>query len=59
MDGVADGVELAEFLLERARVAVVPGEAFGAAGHLRLSYAVALEGIDEGMDRIERALERG
>jgi aspartate aminotransferase len=59
MDGVSDGVELAEFLLERARVAVIPGEAFGAPCHLRLSYAMALEGIDEGMDRIERALEQG
>jgi aspartate/methionine/tyrosine aminotransferase len=59
MDGVDDGIELSEFLLERARVAVVPGEAFGAAQHLRLSYAVALEGIDEGMDRIEQAFERG
>jgi aspartate aminotransferase len=59
MDGVADGAELSEFLLKRARVAVVPGEAFGAAHHLRLSYAVALEGIDEGMDRIEQALEQG
>jgi aspartate aminotransferase len=59
MDGVADGIELSEFLLERARVAVVPGEAFGAAQHLRLSYAVALEGIDDGMDRIEQAFERG
>lgn len=58
MDGVANGVELAELLLERARVAVVPGEAFGAANHLRLSYAVSLEGIDEGMDRIERVLEQ-
>ena len=58
MHGVADGVELAEFLLERARVAVVPGEAFGAVNHLRLSYAVSLDGVDEGMDRIERALEQ-
>jgi len=58
MDGIADGAELAEFLLDRAQVAVVPGEAFGAAHHLRLSYAVSLERIDEGMDRIERALEQ-
>jgi len=59
LDGVHDGVELAEYLLERARVAVVPGEAFGAPNHLRLSYAVSLAGVDEGMDRIERALDQG
>ena len=59
LDGVHDGVELAEYLLERARVAVVPGEAFGAPNHLRLSYAVSLAGVDEGMDRIERAFDQG
>ncbi len=57
LDGVGDGVALAEFLLDRAKVAVVPGEAFGAKNHVRLSYPVSLDRIDEGMDRIERALE--
>ena len=52
-----DGAEsLAAWLLERARVAVVPGEPFGAPEHLRLSYAVSLERIREGVARIAEAL---
>jgi aspartate aminotransferase len=44
---------LASELLDRARVAVVPGAAFGADDHLRLSYASAMETLREGLDRIE------
>ena len=51
-------VELAERLLREARVAVVPGSAFGRAGegHLRLSFATSRERIAEGVERIARAL---
>lgn len=42
----------AEALLEEAGVAVVPGEAFGAPGHLRLNFAVAPESLEEGARRI-------
>ena len=49
--------ELARLLLERARVAVVPGEAFGSKAHVRISYATSLETIREGMDRVQEALE--
>lgn len=52
----ADDLELAEYLLEEALVAVVPGSAFGAPGHLRLSYATSDDLISEGVDRIARAL---
>jgi aspartate aminotransferase len=48
--------ELAEYLLEVARVAVVPGEAFCAPGYLRLSYAVSEEVIRAGIERIADAL---
>src|SRR5271169_3388740 len=44
----------AKLLLEREHVAVVPGEAFGAPGHLRLSYATSLERIEEGLRRLAR-----
>jgi aspartate aminotransferase len=50
--------DLAEYLLQEARVAVVPGAAFGSEDHIRISYAVSLEEIDEGMSRIEEALGR-
>jgi aspartate aminotransferase len=48
-----DDVTLCEQLLEQAHVAAVPGSAFGAPGHLRLSFAVPIERIEEGLRRIE------
>jgi len=51
-------LELASYLLEEARVAVVPGSAFGYEGFLRLSYCNADEEIVEGLERIRAALER-
>ncbi len=50
--------ELSKLLLEKARVALVPGEAFGAPGYLRLSYATSIERIDEGLRRLERFFTR-
>lgn len=49
-----DDTAVAKDLLELEHVAVVPGAAFGAPGHLRLSYATSLERIEEGLRRIER-----
>lgn len=43
----------AESLLEHAKVAVVPGEDFGAPNHVRLSFATSMALIDKGMDRFE------
>ncbi|HKQ61789.1 MAG TPA: pyridoxal phosphate-dependent aminotransferase [Candidatus Polarisedimenticolaceae bacterium] len=54
--GVASGEQLAARLLERARVAVVPGEAFGSAEHVRLSFATSRSRIDEGLRRIAAEL---
>ena len=42
--------------LEKAGVALVPGEAFGSNKHVRLSYATSLELIDKGLDRLEKML---
>jgi aspartate aminotransferase len=53
-----DTTELAKLLLEGARVAVVPGDAFGAPGYLRLSYATSIERIDEGLRRLDRFFSR-
>jgi aspartate aminotransferase len=47
---------VASWLLEAAHVAVVPGGAFGAPGHLRLSYAVSVKQIDEALRRIGAAV---
>jgi aspartate aminotransferase len=45
---------VSKLLLERAHVAVVPGEAFGAPGHIRISYATSMDRIDEGLLRMGR-----
>lgn len=57
-DGVtpATSAELAELILEKAKVAVVPGEAFGPSGYLRLSYALGDEDLVAGIERIRALL---
>lgn len=54
---IKDSMDLADFFLDVARVAVVPGAAFGAEGFERLSFATSMENIEIGMDRIEKALK--
>jgi aspartate/methionine/tyrosine aminotransferase len=49
-------LELAEILLDEARVAIVPGEAFGAPGFARLSYALSDDDLVEGVSRISKLL---
>jgi len=48
--------ELADYLLEYAKVAVVPGNGFGLDTHIRLSYATSLKNIEEGLRRMKEAL---
>ncbi|WGL52039.1 pyridoxal phosphate-dependent aminotransferase [Nocardioides sp. BP30] len=52
--GIATSAELAEHILEKAEVAVVPGEAFGAPGYLRLSYALGDDDLAEGITRLQK-----
>jgi aspartate aminotransferase len=47
---------LAAYLLKTAKVAIVPGEGFGAPEHVRFSYATSMEHIKEGVNRILRVL---
>ena len=56
--GRADSIALAEYLLEEAGVATVPGAAFGAEAHLRLSFACSRATLEEGLERIAAALAR-
>lgn len=51
-------VELATRLLEEARIAVIPGEPFGADSFIRLSFATSGEKINKGMDRLEEWLKK-
>ena len=55
---VRDSQSFANFLLDEARVAVVPGAAFGSDDHVRISYATSMERIREGVRRIEAAVRK-
>ena len=55
---IKGSANLCEYLLTEARVALVPGIAFGADEFVRFSYATSLEAIKEGVDMIEEALQR-
>jgi len=52
-----NSVELADFLLKKARVVTVPGKEFGMEGHLRLSYAGTVKDVTEGIARIRWAID--
>jgi aspartate aminotransferase len=54
--GLHDDTALAELLLKKGDVAVVPGSAFGAPGYLRLSFACGIETLAEAVTRIRRVL---
>jgi aspartate/methionine/tyrosine aminotransferase len=51
---ITSSAELAEFILDEAEVAVVPGEAFGSPGYLRLSYALGDDDLVEGVTRLQK-----
>ena len=53
---VNDTLDLADIILEKAKVAFVPGEAFGTPGYGRFSYALSEEDITEGITRINKLL---
>ncbi|MEN6485377.1 MAG: pyridoxal phosphate-dependent aminotransferase [Syntrophobacteraceae bacterium] len=53
---VTNSLEMADYLMEAAHVAVVPGSAFGEDRCIRLSYALSMDDLKEGFDRIAKAL---
>ena len=53
LDGIGNDVEFAEFLIEKAGVALVPGSAFGLGGHIRLSIATSMANLEKALERIE------
>ncbi|SEA79271.1 Aspartate/methionine/tyrosine aminotransferase [Bowdeniella nasicola] len=55
---ITSSADLADVILDQVEVAVVPGEAFGTPGYLRLSYALSDEDLVEGIERIQRLLAR-
>ena len=54
--GMDSDIELTEFLLNEANLALVPGTAFGAPGYIRLSFACSMGQLEESVARINRAL---
>lgn len=57
-DKIHDDLQLAEYLLDEAGIAVVPGSAFGTPGYLRLSYATSMEKLQHAVARIKNAIEK-
>ena len=55
-DGVNNDLDLAEYLINKAGVAIVPGSAFGAEGYIRLSFATSLDVLKDAVNRISKAL---
>ena len=53
---ISSSFDLSSYLIDEAKVAVVPGGAFGDDRYIRLSYATSMENIEKGLDRIEAAL---
>jgi len=51
--GISDSVSFSVQLLEKKRVAIVPGVAFGTKDHIRMSYAASMEDLESGLDSIE------
>jgi aspartate aminotransferase len=56
--GIRNSTEFAEHLLNEERVAVVPGEAFGADRNIRISYATSIAELERGLDRLHRFIEK-
>ena len=55
-DDIRDDTELATWLLESAGVSTVPGSAFGAPGHLRLSFAASMDYLEDAIQRVKKAI---
>jgi aspartate/methionine/tyrosine aminotransferase len=53
-NSVGSSMELATLLLDRIQIAIVPGEAFGAPGYARFSFALADDELEEGLSRLQR-----
>jgi len=54
---IKDSFDFSDFLLEKEKIAVIPGIAFGTDNFVRLSYATSMENIKNGLNRIQRFVE--
>ena len=53
-----DTFDISEYILNQAKVVTVPGDGFGAPGHIRFSYATSTKTIRDGVKRVEAALKK-
>ncbi len=53
-DGINDDVEMAEYILDKAEVALIPGSAFGASGYMRISFATSMDNLQEAIERLNK-----
>lgn len=56
LEGINNDLDFAEYLIEKAGVAIVPGSAFGCPGHIRISIATSMENLEKALLRIKAAL---
>ncbi len=56
LDGITNDIELAEYFLQKANVALVPGSAFGQEGYMRLSFATSMENLIAAITRIKQSI---
>lgn len=56
VEGVSNDLQLSEYLIEKAGVALVPGSAFGSPGYIRISFATSLDTLKDALDRIENVI---
>ncbi len=55
---ITNDIEFAEFLLKEEEIAVIPGSAFGAPGHIRISYATSMKNLVEAMQRLRKKFSK-
>ncbi len=56
LDGINNDLDFAEYLIEKAGVALVPGSAFGCPGHIRISIATSMDNLKNALTRIKQAI---
>ncbi len=56
LEGVNNDLDFAEYMIEKAGVAIVPGSAFGCEGHMRISIATSMENLETALARIKAAV---
>ena len=54
---LSDSADVVDYLLDEAGVAAVPGDAFGASDHMRLSYAASMQALHTGLERLDQAVQ--